>query len=91
MTIKFSPQKSAVQTTASINDNIFKYNNESINLNDIPNGATATNGYITIDKDLEGKVTVKILWQYMKSTNVNCFPKDLEIEEGEIFPKESTK
>lgn len=91
MIIKFNPQRAEVQTTASIYNSILKYNNEEIDLNSIPDGATATNGYITIDKDLEGKVTVKMLWQYTESTNANCFPKDLEIEEGEIFPKESTR
>ena len=90
MIIKFNPQRAEVQTTASINDNIFKYNNESINLNDIPNGATATNEFLMIDKNLEGNVTITMLWQYIESTNANCFPKDLEIVEGEILPKEST-
>ena len=91
MIVKFNPQRAEIQTTASVENNVLTYNNENISLDDIPNGATATNGYITIDKDLDGEVTVKMLWQYTDSTNVNCFPKDLEIVEGEIFPKESTK
>ena len=91
MKIRFNPQKAEIQTTASVNDNIFKYNNESINLNDIPLGATASNEYLTIDKDLDGNIEVTMLWQYTESTPQNCFPKDLEIVEGEIFPKESTK
>ena len=52
MKIKFNPQKAETQTAASVKNNILKYNNESINLNDIPNGATATNDFISID-DLE--------------------------------------
>lgn len=91
MIIKFNPQRAEIQTTASINDNIFKYNNENINLNNIPSGATATSEHLTIDKDLDGKVIIEMLWQYIESTPQNCFPKDLEIEEGEIFPKESTR
>ena len=90
MTIKFSPQRAEIQTTASIENNVLIYNKESINLNDIPNGATATSDSLTIDKDLEGNTIVRMLWQYVESTNENCFPKDLEIVEGEIFPKEST-
>ena len=91
MIIKFNPQRAEIQTTVSVENNILIYNNENISLNDIPNGATATNDYITIDKDLDGKITIGMLWQYTDSTNENCFPKDLEIVEGEIFPKESTK
>ena len=90
MIIKFSPQRAEIQTTASIENNVLIYNKESINLNDIPNGATATSDSLTIDKDLEGNTIVRMLWQYVESTNENCFPKDLEIVEGEIFPKEST-
>lgn len=89
MVIKFSPQKAENQTTASIENNILKYNKENINLNDIPNGATATSEHLTIDKHLDGKVTVEMLWQYIESTPQNCFPKDLEITDGEIYPKES--
>ena len=91
MKIKFNPQKAEIQTTASVYNNTLKYNNEEIDLTSIPNGATATNDYLTIDKDLDGNIIVKMLWQYVESTNENCFPKDLEIVEGEIFPKESTK
>ena len=91
MTIRFSPQKAEIQTAASVKNNTFKYNNENINLNDIPNGATATNELMTIDKDLNGNITIKMLWQYTENTKENCFPKDLEIDEGDIFPKESTK
>lgn len=91
MVVKFNPQRAEIQTTASIENNVLKYNNENINLNDIPNGATATNDSLIIDKDLEGNIIVKMLWQYVESTNENCFPKDLEIVEGDIFPKESTK
>ena len=91
MIVKFNPQRAETQTTASIENNVLIYNNENINLNDIPNGATATNNSLTIDKDLEGNIIVKMLWQYVESTNLNCFPKDLEIVEGDIFPKESTK
>ena len=90
MKIKFSPQKAEFQTTANIKNNTFIYNNENINLNDIPNGATASNEYITIDKDLNGNIEITMLWQYVESTPQNCFPKDLEITEGEIYPKEST-
>lgn len=91
MVVKFNPQRAEIQTTASIENNVLKYNNENINLNDIPNGATATSDSLTIDKDLEGNIIVKMLWQYVENTNENCFPKDLEIVEGEIFPKESIK
>lgn len=91
MTIKFNPQRAEKQTTSSIKNNILKYNDENINLNDIPNGATATSEHLTIDKDLDGKVTLEMLWQYVENTKENSFPKDLEIVEGEIFPKESTK
>ena len=90
MTIRFSPQKAEIQTAASVKNNTFKYNNENINLNDIPNGATATNELMTIDKDLNGNITIKMLWQYIENTKENCFPRDLEIDEGDIFPKEST-
>lgn len=91
MIIKFNPQRAEVQTTASIENNILRYNNENINLDGIPNGATASNEYLTIDKDLDGNIEITMLWQYVESTNENCFPKDLEIEEGGIFPKESTR
>ena len=90
MIIKFSPQKAEVQTTASMYNNILKYNNEEIDLISIPNGATASNEYITIDKDLDGIIEITMLWQYTENTPENCFPKDLEIEEGIIEPKEST-
>ena len=90
MIIKFNPQRAEVQTTAGIYNNILKYNNEEIDLNSIPNGATASNEYLTIDKDLEGNIEITLLWQYAESTKENSFPKDLEITEGEIYPKEST-
>ena len=91
MIIKFNPQKAEIQAIASIDKNVFKYNNENIKLNDIPNGATATNEFLTINKDLEGNVMISMLWQYIESTKANCFPKDLEItKDGEIYPKEST-
>lgn len=90
MKVKFKPQRAEVQTTASIYSNILKYNQEVIDLNSIPNGATATSEYLTIDKDLEGNIEISMLWQYIESTKENCFPKDLEIAEGEIWPKEST-
>ena len=90
MKIKFNPQRAEIQTTASVYSNILKYNQEEIDLNSIPNGATATNEYLTIDKDLEGNVIISMLWQYIESTKANCFPKDLEIaKDGEIYPKES--
>ena len=91
MIIKFNPQRAEIQTTASINNNILKYNNEEIDLSSIPNGATASNEYLTIDKDLNGNISIVMLWQYKENTKENSFPKDLEIEEGEIFPKESTR
>ena len=90
MKIKFSSQRAEIQTTASIYNNILKYNKEEIDLNFIPNGATASNEYLTIDKDLDGNIEITMLWQYIESTKANCFPKDLEITEGEICPKEST-
>lgn len=90
MKIKFSPQRAETQTTASVYNNTLKYNNEEIDLNSIPNGATASNEYLTIDKDLEGNIEIKMLWQYLENTKENSFPKDLEIAEGEIYPKEST-
>lgn len=90
MIIKFSPQKAEVQTTASIYNNVLKYNNEEIDLSSIPNGATASNEYLTIDKDLDGNIEISILWQYVEITKENCFPKDLEMTEGEIYPMEST-
>lgn len=90
MKIKFNPQRAERQTTASIYNNIFKYNNEEIDLSSIPNGATASNEYLTIDKDLEGNIEITMLWQYTENTKENSFPKDLEITEGEIYPKEST-
>ena len=71
-------------------NNILKYNNEEIDLNSIPVGATATSKYLTIDKDLGGNIEITMLWQYVKNTKENRFPKDLEITEGEIYPKEST-
>lgn len=90
MLIKFSPQRAEIQTTASVYNNILKYNNEEIDLNSIPNGATANNEYLIIDKDLEGNIEISMLWQYVENTKENCFPKDLEITDGEIYPKEST-
>lgn len=91
MIIKFNPQKAEVQTTASVYNNILKYNEDEIDLNSIPKGATASNEYLTIDKDLNGNVSIVMLWQYVKNTKEISFPKDLEITEGEIYPKESTK
>ena len=90
MKIKFNPQRAEVQTTASIYNNVLKYNENEIDLNSIPNGATASNEYLIIDKDLDGNIEISMLWQYIESTKENCFPKDLEITEGEIYPKEST-
>lgn len=90
MIIKFKPQKAEVQTTSSIYNNILKYNNEEIDLNSIPNGATASDEYLTIDKDLGGSIEISMLWQYAEGTKENCFPRDLEIIEGDIYPKEST-
>ena len=89
--IKFNPQNAEIQTTASIENNILTYNEHKIDLSSIPNGATAINEYLTIDKDLDGNIQITILWQYIDSKIENCFPKDLEIEEGNIYPKESTK
>lgn len=90
MIVKFNPQRAEAKTTASIENNVLIYNNDNINLNDIPNGATATNDSLTIDKDLDGNITIKMLWQYIENTKENSFPRDLEIDEGEIYPKEST-
>lgn len=90
MKIKFSPQRAETQTTASIYNNILKYNNDEIDLNSIPLGATANSEYLTIDKDLDGNIRITMLWQYVENTKENSFPKDLEIAEGEIYPKEST-
>ena len=90
MKIKFNPQRAEIQTTASIYNNILKYNNEEIDLNSIPDGATASNEYLTIDKDLDGNIEITMLWQYIENTKENSFPKDLETIEGEIYPKEST-
>ena len=89
MKIKFNPQRAEVKTTASVYNNILKYNQEEIDLTSIPDGATANNEYLTIDKDLDGNIEIIMLWQYTESTKENCFPKDLEITEGEIYPKES--
>ena len=91
MIIKFSPQKAEKQTTASIKNNVLKYNKDSVDLTTIPNGATAKSDYVTIDKDVDGNITITLLWQYIESTPENCFPKDLEIVQGEIYPKETTK
>ena len=90
MKIKFNPQRAETQTTASIYNNILKYNQEEIDLTSIPKGATASNEYLTIDKDLGGNIEITMLWQYTESTKENCFAKDLEITEGEVYPKEST-
>ena len=90
MIIKFSPQRAEIKTTASIKNNVLKYNEDSVDLTTIPNGATAKSKYVTIDKDVDGNITITMLWQYTENTPVNCFPADLEIEEGEIYPKEST-
>ena len=89
MIIKFNPQRAEIQTTASVYNNILKYNREEIDLNSIPKGATASNEYLTIDKDLVGNIEITMLWQYIESTKENCFPKYLEMLEGEIYPKES--
>lgn len=90
MKIKFNPQRAEVHTTASVYSNILKYNREEIDLTSIPNGATASNEYLTIGKDLEGNIEITMLWQYAVDTKENSFPKDLEITDGEIYPKEST-
>lgn len=90
MTIKFSPQRAEIQTTASIENNVLKYNDENIDLSSIPNGATASNECLTIDKDLDGNTEITMLWQYIENTPQNCFPKALDITDGEIYPKEST-
>lgn len=90
MKIKFSPQRAETQTTASIENNVLTYNKNEIDLNYIPNGATASNEFLTINKDLEGNIEISMLWQYKESTKENCFPKDLETTEGKIYPKEST-
>ena len=90
MIIKFNPQRAEIQTTASVYNNILKYNNKEIDLSSIPNGATASNKYLTIDKDLDGNIEITMLWQYQENTKENSFPKELEITEGEIYPKEST-
>lgn len=90
MKIKFNPQRAETQTTVSVYSNILKYNQEEIDLTSIPLGATASDEYLTIDKDLEGSIEITMLWQYTENTKENSFPKDLEITEGEIYPKEST-
>lgn len=89
MKIKFNPQRAEIPTTASVYNNTLKYNQEELDLSSIPNGATASDEYLTIDKDLDGNIKITMLWQYKESTKENCFPKDLEITEGEIYPKES--
>jgi hypothetical protein len=91
MIIKFNPQRAEIKTTASVYNNTLKYNKEEIDLTSIPKGATARNEYLTIDKDLEGNIEITLLWQYIENKVENCFPKDLEIIEGNIYPKESTK
>ena len=90
MIIKFNPQRAEVQTTAGIKNNVLKYNKDNVDLTTIPNGATATNEFLTINKDLDGNIEITMLWQYTENTKENSFPKDLEITEGEIYPKEST-
>ena len=90
MKIKFNPQRAEAQTSASVYNNILKYNKEEIDLTSIPKGATASNEYLTIDKDLDGNIEITMLWKYIEITKANCFPKDLEITDGEICPKEST-
>ena len=90
MKIKFNPQRAEAQTSASVYNNILKYNKEEIDLTSIPKGATASNEYLIIDKDLEGNIEITMLWQYVENTKENCFSKDLEITDGEICPKEST-
>ena len=90
MIIKFNPQKSNKVTTASVYSNVLTLNGESVNLLDIPNGATAYNDYVTIDKDISGNVTIDILWHYVDATTINEYPKDLIIDNGNIYPKEST-
>lgn len=90
MKIKFNPQRAETQTTASMYNNILKYNKEEIDLTSIPLGATASDEYLTIDKDLDGNISITMLWQYTENTKENSFPRDLEITEGEIYPKEST-
>ena len=93
MIIKFSPQKAEFQTTTSVKNSTFKYNNVEVDLTSIPNGATATDedNRFTIDKDVNGNIEISLLWQYIENTIENCFPKDLEIENGDIYPKENIK
>lgn len=90
MKIKFNPQRAEAQTSASVYNNILKYNKEEIDLASIPKGATASNEYLAIDKDLDGNIEIVMLLQYVENTKENRFPKDLEITDGEIYPKEST-
>ena len=87
MKIIFNPQKAENQTVASIANNMLTYNGESIDLKTIPNGATATNEYITIDKAIDESITITMLWQYIEDTAINRFPLDIDILEGEIKPQ----
>ena len=94
MIIKFNPQYTTTNSVIELVGGTLKYNEEEVVLADIPNGATASNEYITIDKDMDGNIELVVRWQYTEPTDLNGFPADIVVEDnysGVIAPIKSTK
>ena len=94
MIIKFNPQYTTTNSVIELVEGTLKYNEEEVVLADIPNGATASNEYITIDKDMDGNIELVVRWQYTEPTNLNGFPADIVVDDnysGVIAPIKSTK
>lgn len=88
MFVEFRPQKTNFKTTASISGSVLTYNGEDINLSFIENGDTATNKYLTIDKDIDGNINVSMVWNYDTDTLIDAFPKSKYVADGVIEPTE---
>ena len=94
MIIKFNPQYTTTSSIIELVDGVLKYNEEEVVLADIPNSATASNEYITIDKYSDGNIELVVLWQYTEPTDLNGFPADIVVDDnysGVIAPIKSTK
>lgn len=88
MFVKFRPQRSTFKTSASIDGNVLTYNGEDIDLSFLSNGDTATNEFLTIDKDADGNINISMLWNYEVETLIDAFPKDKDVTDGVIEPTE---
>lgn len=91
ITVEFRPQAAGSQTEASISGQNLTYNGEVIDLSTIPAGATDTNEFLTIDKDMSGNVSISMLWNYNDSTPKNRYPANLvNPADGILAPINST-